>query len=58
MLQSIHLEFKDPASGEQKVFNLDPVKAFKDLLDAWRIKDEKTIRLDGKTTNTKLPAEK
>lgn len=38
MLQSIHLAFVDPASGETKTFDLEPVKQFNDLLDAWRIK--------------------
>lgn len=39
MLQSIHLSFKDPASGETKTFDLEPVKQFSDLLNAWRIKE-------------------
>lgn len=38
MLQSVHLSFRDPASGETKTYDLPPVPAFEELLTVWRTK--------------------
>lgn len=38
MLQSVHLSFRDPASGETKTFDLPPVPEFEQLLSVWRTK--------------------
>lgn len=38
MLQSVHLSFRDPTSGETKTYDLPPVPEFEQLLTVWRTK--------------------